>query len=159
MCVLNKIIELLKTQNKKQKDLTDYLGLTKNTFTNWKAGNNQSYKKYLPQIAEFFNVSIDYLLGKEKNKTPGNNAEGIIYPSYDEPSILMLHDEPNLPFKTEPEDIILTAKEIRLIKAYRTKLEMRNSVDILLGINEQPDLTEDMAETVNKTAFSPINKN
>ena len=63
MCTLDKISELLKLQNKKQKNLTDYLGLTKNTYTNWKSGNNESYLKYLPQIAEFFNVSVDYLLG------------------------------------------------------------------------------------------------
>ena len=64
MCILNKISDLLKEKGKTQKDLTDYLGLTKNTFTNWKGGNNTSYKKYLPEIAEFLGVSVDYLLGK-----------------------------------------------------------------------------------------------
>ncbi len=75
MCTLEKIIELLKSQGKKQKDLTDFLGLTKNTFTNWKAGHSESYKKLLPQIAEFFNVSVDYLLGKENS--PLSNENGL----------------------------------------------------------------------------------
>lgn len=63
MCTLEKIIYQLKQQKKTQKDLTDHLGLTKNTFTNWKAGASESYKKYIGQIAEFLNVSTDYLLG------------------------------------------------------------------------------------------------
>ena len=46
-------------------DLTDYLGISKNAFTNWKIGDNSSYMKHLPKIAEFFGVSVDYLLGKE----------------------------------------------------------------------------------------------
>lgn len=37
--------------------------MTKNTFTNWKAGRSESWKKYLPQIAEFLNVTVDELLG------------------------------------------------------------------------------------------------
>ena len=65
MEVLQRIIQLLKENNKKQIDLTDHLGVSKNAFTNWKIGDNSSYMKHLPKIAEFFNVSVDYLLGKE----------------------------------------------------------------------------------------------
>ena len=65
MDVLNKIIELLDAKNKKQIELTNFLGISKNAFTNWKSGNNTSYIKHLPKIAEFFGVSVDYLLGKE----------------------------------------------------------------------------------------------
>lgn len=65
MGVLDRILTLLDEKNLQQKDLSDYLGLSKNTMTGWKNGNNSSYKRYLPQIAEFFGVSVDYLLGKE----------------------------------------------------------------------------------------------
>ena len=67
MDVLHKIIQLLKENKKKQFELTDYLGISKNAFTNWKIGDNSSYMKHLPKIAEFFGVSVDYLLGKEEN--------------------------------------------------------------------------------------------
>ena len=63
MCAFDTILVILKRKNLKQKDLTDYLGLTKNTFTNWKGGRSESWKKYLPQIAEFLGVSVDELLG------------------------------------------------------------------------------------------------
>ena len=67
MSTLNRITALLKERGLQQKVLCDYLGLKSQAYTNWKGGSNDSYMKYLPQIAEFFGVSIDYLLG---NPTP-----------------------------------------------------------------------------------------
>jgi transcriptional regulator with XRE-family HTH domain len=72
MCTLDKIKKLLSEQNKKQKDLTDYLGISKNAFTNWNLGLSQSYVKHISKIAEFFNVSTDYLLGTEKKPLSDN---------------------------------------------------------------------------------------
>lgn len=80
MEVLDRIINLLKENNKKQSDLTDYLGISKNAFTNWKIGDNSSYMKYLPKIAEFFGVSVDSLLGRETPTTANN----FTYALYDE---------------------------------------------------------------------------
>ena len=70
MCTLSNILDLLKEKNRSQKSLTDFLGISNSTFTDWKSGRNKSYNKYLPQIAEFFDVSVDYLLGKTDQKTP-----------------------------------------------------------------------------------------
>lgn len=67
--IINKILLLLKEQGKKQKDLTDFLGISKNVFTDWKSGKNNSYLKHIGKIAEFLDVSVDYLLGKEKSPT------------------------------------------------------------------------------------------
>ena len=72
MDVLTRILMLLNENHIQQKELSDYLGLSKNTMTGWKNGNNTSYMKYLPQIAEFFNVSVDYLLGKETTTIENN---------------------------------------------------------------------------------------
>ena len=74
MSTLDKIQELLKERNKKQKDLTDYLGITKNAFTDWKSGRINSYMKYLPQIAEFLNCSVDYLLGRTDEPAPAKTV-------------------------------------------------------------------------------------
>ncbi len=68
LSVLDNIILELKRKNKKQKDLTDYLGITKNAFTDWKSGRIKSYMKHLPQIAEFLGVTVDYLLNTDENK-------------------------------------------------------------------------------------------
>lgn len=63
MEVLDKIILLLRQNSHTQKELTDYLGLEKSTFSSWKSGKSQSYNKYIPQIAEFLETTPDYLLG------------------------------------------------------------------------------------------------
>lgn len=65
MHILNNISLLLHEKNTTQKALTDYLGLSKNIFTDWKSGKCKSYNNYLPQIAEFFNISIDVLVGNK----------------------------------------------------------------------------------------------
>lgn len=77
MKVLNKIILELKNQHKKQIDLTEFLGLHKNAFTEWKGGRSKSYIKYLPQIAEFLGVSVDYLLNDSENKKSPEIPEGM----------------------------------------------------------------------------------
>lgn len=79
MVVLTNILALLKEQNKKQIELMNYLGLSKNVFTEWKSNRATSYMKYLPKIAEFFGVSVDYLLGSEKQ-----NDIGFTYALYNE---------------------------------------------------------------------------
>ena len=76
MSTLTKIITLLKEQNKKQKDLMDYLGLGKSAFTGWKSGKNTSYLKHIGKIAEFLGVSADYLLGTEKENPSADNGKG-----------------------------------------------------------------------------------
>ena len=68
--VLDNITALMKERGKKQKALCEYLGLNPQAFTNWKNGSNDSYMKYLPQISEFFGVTIDYLLGNSPSQEP-----------------------------------------------------------------------------------------
>ncbi|MDE7281533.1 MAG: helix-turn-helix domain-containing protein [Ruminiclostridium sp.] len=68
MSILDRICMLL--GDGKQQELTDYLGLKKTAFSDWKGGKSNSYRKYLIEIAEFFNVSLDYLVfGKEQPNT------------------------------------------------------------------------------------------
>lgn len=71
MEVLPKILMLLEEKHIQQKDLSDFLGLSKNTITGWKSGNCTSYMKHLPKIAEFLNVSVEYLLGNDNNADNG----------------------------------------------------------------------------------------
>lgn len=80
MEVLTRILELLDEKHIQQKELSDYLGLSKCAMTGWKNGNNNSYRKHLPEIAEFFGVSVDYLLGKESPAIENN----FTYALYDE---------------------------------------------------------------------------
>lgn len=68
MYTINKIIALLKEQKRSQSELTDYLGVNKSIFTQWKKGQNNSYLKYLPQLAEFFGVSVSEFFDEGETK-------------------------------------------------------------------------------------------
>ena len=76
MSVLEIITNELARQGKTQKSLMDYLGLSRNVFTEWKGGRNVSYERHLPRIADFLGVSVDALLGRETKKTaaPGEGS-------------------------------------------------------------------------------------
>lgn len=69
MGTLDRISQLLIERNIPQKELTDYLGVDKSTFSQWKKGTSQSYNKYLVRIAEFFKVSVDWLTGDTRFRT------------------------------------------------------------------------------------------
>ena len=84
MDVLSNILSVLKEKNIQQKDLAAFLGLSSNVMTGWKNGSCKSYEKYLPKIAEFLNISVDYLLGNDNNE--GNGV--FTYALYNE----MTHD-------------------------------------------------------------------
>lgn len=58
------------------KELADYLGLPVSVITDWKAGRNKSYMRYLHEIAAKFGVSVAWLKGETNEKSPlGNDAE------------------------------------------------------------------------------------
>jgi repressor LexA len=63
MDTLYKILDLMWKCGISDIDFCNATGINKSAVTDWKKGKTKSYKKYLPQIASFFNVSVDYLLG------------------------------------------------------------------------------------------------
>lgn len=62
---LKRIIHLMDVNKCDNQMLASALGLNRQLITDWKAGRSKSYRKYIHQIANYFNVSVDYLLGKE----------------------------------------------------------------------------------------------
>lgn len=62
---LTRIINLLKERKISKREFCEYLNVAPSNFGNWVSGRNTSYMKYIHAIASFFDVSIDYLSGKE----------------------------------------------------------------------------------------------
>ena len=60
--VFDRIDHLMRQQNKKNKDLNEFLGLKKSTYDGWKRGTSKSFMKYIDRIAEYLNVTPNYLL-------------------------------------------------------------------------------------------------
>ena len=70
--VLTRILECMGNRYGAGKDLANHLGISGNVITNWKNGSNRSYLKHLREIAEFYNVSESYLLGKTERREGGD---------------------------------------------------------------------------------------
>ena len=63
--------KLLKEKNVKVADVTRSTGIASSTFTDWKKGRYTPKQDKLQKIADYFGVTIDYLMnGEEKEWTP-----------------------------------------------------------------------------------------
>ena len=67
MTIFERIKELSKKRNISVKELSLQLGFSENLFYRWKTTNPKASD--LAKVADYFNVSIDYLLGREEEKT------------------------------------------------------------------------------------------
>ena len=67
----NRIRELRKQSRLSQQALADQIGVFRNTISNWETGYSQISLENAKKVAEYFGVTIDYLLGSESNKIKG----------------------------------------------------------------------------------------
>lgn len=70
--MLERILELVGTKHGAKKELMDALQLPPNLVTEWKQGRVKSYPKYAAKIADYYDVSLDWLSGNtdDKSKKP-----------------------------------------------------------------------------------------
>ena len=64
--ILKKIKELKFDYNSPNDSLAEQPNIANISYNEWICGESQSYMFYLPEIADLFNVSVDYLFGKTK---------------------------------------------------------------------------------------------
>lgn len=76
--IFERINNLLKKKKCKQIELTNYLNLNKNAYSYWKNSNGNSYMSYLAEIADFFDVSIDFLVCGKTNEFTENEKEMLL---------------------------------------------------------------------------------
>lgn len=67
---MNRIKELRKSKNLTQKDLAVTFSTTDSNVSGWESGKWQPDINTLFSLADYFDVSIDYLLGRETQKSP-----------------------------------------------------------------------------------------
>ncbi|OFO01902.1 helix-turn-helix transcriptional regulator [Streptococcus sp. HMSC070B10] len=65
----NRIRELRKKARLSQQTLADQIGVFRNTISNWETGYSQISLENAKNVAEYFGVTIDYLLGSESDQT------------------------------------------------------------------------------------------
>ena len=72
-----KIISLFDNSGKEDTELEREIGLPRSIIYDWRNKRNRSFRSYLPQIATYFNVSLDWLAGTEQKNKPSAEAEGL----------------------------------------------------------------------------------
>ena len=66
----NRLRDLREDKDLKQKDLAEYLQLHQTTYSDYELGNINVPVNVLHKLADFYDVSIDYLLCRTKEKRP-----------------------------------------------------------------------------------------
>lgn len=61
--------ELRKSKGETQKQVAEFLGLTERTFRQYEAGEVDPPSSKAIKLADHFDVSIDFLLGRSNNPT------------------------------------------------------------------------------------------
>lgn len=62
---MNRIKTLRENAGKQQKELAIDLGVSQPTISDWESGRKVPSAKSTEKLADYFNVSIDYLLGRD----------------------------------------------------------------------------------------------
>ncbi|GAK01474.1 MULTISPECIES: helix-turn-helix domain-containing protein [Geomicrobium] len=74
--MLSDKLSKLRTELKiSQTELSKRLGIPRTTYSGYENGSREPDYETLLKIAKYFDVSTDYLLGKDTNKTPINDQE------------------------------------------------------------------------------------
>ena len=60
--VLHRILEMLRQRNRTDIELVNHLGLSNGAVTKWKYQGSKSYLTHISEIADFVEVTPDYLL-------------------------------------------------------------------------------------------------
>lgn len=63
--MLSKRLKEVRTEKEKtQQEIANYLGVTRPAYTAYESGNRQPDYETLQRLADYFNVTTDYLLGR-----------------------------------------------------------------------------------------------
>jgi repressor LexA len=76
---MNNLASLRKEKGLTQKDVADYLGISRQAYANYEAQNREPDINTLKSLSEFFGVTIDYILGNESSRA---KIKGVKIPVY-----------------------------------------------------------------------------
>ena len=67
----NEVIKIRRNElGMTQKDLAERVGVTEATVSRWESGESDPSLSFGILLADYFNVSVDYLVGQTDTKTP-----------------------------------------------------------------------------------------
>lgn len=77
--MVNRILDLMKKNKINASKLTSEAGLTSSSISDWKSGKSKPSTEAVAKIANYFGVSIDFIiLGKESEDTLTDNEKELL---------------------------------------------------------------------------------
>lgn len=64
---MQNLINVRKATHKTQQEVADYLGISRQAYSNYEAGKREPDFETLLKLGEYFDCSVDYLLGTKKD--------------------------------------------------------------------------------------------
>lgn len=64
------LLNARKAIHKTQQEVADYLGISRQAYSNYEAGKREPDFETLLKLGEYFGCSVDYLLGNKKDPAP-----------------------------------------------------------------------------------------
>lgn len=99
MTFLENVLDLINKKGTNRNKLVSDLNLGKNSFVNWKERGTIPSGDVVAKIADYFNVSTDYLLGKTSDPSPSDSDvtfDDFSFAFYEETKELTEEDKENL---------------------------------------------------------------
>ncbi|NLY44740.1 MAG: helix-turn-helix transcriptional regulator [Tissierella sp.] len=129
VCILlgDKIRQLREERNLNQLELAKSLNISNTTLSQYESGNRTPSDEIKKAIAEYFNVSLDYLMGASNVRNPYKDNKEEIYPAVNdvEEAMKIILDQPGLMLKGE-----LLSDESKIILANAIQMGLRTAEEL-----------------------------
>ena len=103
----NRLKELRQQRGLYQKDIASYLNIAVSTYSYWEKGTYEPDQAVLSKLADYFNVSVDYLLGREEKSSPAQQESGgIVIPEKYKDVAVAFYGGPDNLTQADIDDIV-----------------------------------------------------
>ncbi|MEN6325836.1 MAG: helix-turn-helix transcriptional regulator [Syntrophomonas sp.] len=133
------LAELRKNKGLSQYELSEQLGLSRGQISNYELGTRQPDYDTLLRIAEYFNVTTDYLLGRTNNKIP-SKANTFLQNFFK-----LMKDERGM---ISPEGIVLGMLETLKLYAAMNGVPLTALPNIEITSDQKEALTKELAQAL-----------
>lgn len=77
---MNRLKELRLKKGVYQKDVASYLGIDRTTYVKYERGDSEPSIEMLDKLANYFSVTVDYILGRDSQKNKVSRPRGVKIP-------------------------------------------------------------------------------
>jgi len=140
---------LRKANNLYQKELADIVGVKPGTIAAWEAGHRMPEIRFAERLATYFNVSVDYLLGRTDDPTPKKDdsltKKDPLFKLFQNPDSLTVEEaldmvlkSPHVMFDGKPvgemdEDILMDIRDT-VVAILKYKANLKKAVAGMRGV-------------------------